>query len=182
MKSFLTFLDACVTWIEEVVGIGRILNSYTEFVEKPSFFSDETRFSVILPNRSVAEHAQITFDMAKAQLSDPKTQLSNPKTQLSHQKHNLDSQENYWELEFFKEVVLPKAQLTFRKKTKEGLISLFERYRYRYEFNRRNVSDLMGVSENRASNIIRECLEKGLIEKEKKDVYRFVDGSTSRSE
>lgn len=97
-------------------GIGKIMNSYAAFVEKPGFFSNDTCFAVILPNRSVAEHAQIT----------------------------LKSQENYWELQFFKEVVLPKAQLTFRRKTKEGLIELFESYRYRYEFNRRNVSDIDG--------------------------------------
>ena len=39
-------------------GIGRILNSYTEFAEKPQFYSNEYYFLVALPNRSVAEPAQ----------------------------------------------------------------------------------------------------------------------------
>ena len=39
-------------------GIGRILNSYTEFAETPRFYSNEYYFLVVLPNRSVAEPAQ----------------------------------------------------------------------------------------------------------------------------
>jgi len=35
---------------------------------------------------------QVTFDMAKAQLSNPKTQLSDPKTQLSAPKAQLSEQ------------------------------------------------------------------------------------------
>ena len=158
-------------------GIGRILNSYTEFSQQPGFFSNEMCFSVALPNRSVAERAQLSFDMANTQLGDEKAQLSASKAQQSSQRRNLATPENYWELEYFRAVVLPNSHLSFRRKTIEGIEALFEKYRYIYAFNRRNVAELLGVSENRSSNIIRECLEKHLIEKEKKDVYRFTDQS-----
>ena len=49
-------------------GIGRILNSFAEFVEKPEFFPNEHYFLVMLPNRSVAEPAQTSIDLIKTQL------------------------------------------------------------------------------------------------------------------
>lgn len=62
-------------------GIGRIMNSYVEFVAKPEFYSTDYYFFVILPNRSVAELFQMEF--VETQLSTEKTQLYNEKMQLS---------------------------------------------------------------------------------------------------
>lgn len=63
-------------------GIGRILNSYSEFLEQPQFFSTEHYFLVVLPNRSSSELAQSSIDFAQTQLMSEKTQLSLEKSQL----------------------------------------------------------------------------------------------------
>ena len=61
-----------------------------------------------------------------------------------------------------------------REKTIDGLIVLFERYRYAYNFNRRNLADILDVSENWASQLIKKCIELGFVDKVKKDEYCFV--------
>ena len=43
-------------------GIDRILNSYTEVTQKPTFYLDSDIFLATLPNRSVANPAQISLD------------------------------------------------------------------------------------------------------------------------
>lgn len=78
-------------------GIGRIINSYTDFTEKPTFYSNEFYFQVVLPNRSVASPAQMSLDQYT------KTQLTDEKTQLMDRKLNSDRD---WELIYFKEKML----------------------------------------------------------------------------
>ncbi len=159
-------------------GIGRILNSYAEFVEKPQFFSTEYYFLVVLPNRSVSTSAQISLDMMKSQLVTEKNQLSEKKTQLARPISQLtdtngDSDQD-WELIYFRDVILKKHSADFRTKTIEGLLILFTRYRYSYNFNRRNIADLFAIKENSASLILKKCLDKGIIRKIKVDEYCFV--------
>ena len=48
-------------------GIDRILNSYVEVAQKPTFYSDSDFFIVTLPNRSVATPAQISMESVEAQ-------------------------------------------------------------------------------------------------------------------
>ena len=72
-------------------GIGRILNSYTEFAKKSQFYSTEYYFLVVLPNRSVAEPAQTFIDLTETQSGSEKTQLSEEKTQLGSEKTQLTS-------------------------------------------------------------------------------------------
>lgn len=162
-------------------GIGRIMNSYADYTEKPEFYSTDYYFSVILPNRSVAELSQLEFTKQqltgeKTQLSPEKTQLLLEKTQLLPEKTQLSGtiEEHDWELNYFKDVVLTEAKDVFRAKTIEGLITLFERYRYHYNFNRRNFADVLDVSENWASQLIKKCVILGIINKVKKDEYCFV--------
>lgn len=68
-------------------GIGRILNSYTEFAEKPQFYSTETYFLVVLPNRSAAEPAQTAIEL--------------PETQFTYGKTQLTAEDRDWELIYF---------------------------------------------------------------------------------
>lgn len=165
-------------------GIGRIMNSYAEFVAKPEFYSTDHHFSVILPNRSVAELSQLEF--AETQLSGKKTQLSNEKTQLSQDKKQLSQgkkqlsmgmDEPDWELSYFKEVVIGRKSEGLKNKTVDGIIEIFDRYRYSYNFNRRNIADLLNVTENRASRLIKKCMELGIMNKVKRDEYCFIAGS-----
>lgn len=154
-------------------GIGRIINSYAEFEEKPIFYSNEYYFQVVLPNRSVASPAQISLDLVeKSQLDNEKSQSNVQKTQFAERKVN---SEQDWELIYFREKVIEIVGTDFRKKTVEQLAQLFNRYRYEYSFNRRNVAELFGITENGASLFIKKCLSRGIIKKEKIDSYRFIN-------
>lgn len=152
-------------------GIGRIINSYTDYEEKPVFFSNEFYFQVVLPNRSVASPAQMSLQIVEeSQLRKEKSQSDGQKTQLVERKVN---SEQDWELIYFREKLIAVSANAFRKKTVGQLVQLFDRYRYEYSFNRRNIADLFGITENAASLFIKKCLSHGIIEKEKIDSYRF---------
>lgn len=159
-------------------GIGRIVNSYAGFVEKPQFSSNEHFFLVILPNRSTATPAQLSLLFEKTQLPEEKTQLAAEKTQLATEKTQLadidDSAEQDWELSYFRDVILKERGVGLRNKTLHQLTELFDRYRYSYPFNRRNIADSFSITENAASQLLKKCLERGIIQKDKVDTYRFV--------
>ena len=104
---------------------------------------------------------------------DEKTQLAKAKkTQLVDRKLNSDRD---WELIYFKEKMLQQVGNSFRGKTINQIEKLFNRYRYDYSFNRRNIAEMFGISENGASGFIKKCLKKDIIKKEKIDTYRFVN-------
>lgn len=159
-------------------GIGRVLNSYAEFAQKPQFFSTEHYFLVVLPNRSVAEPAQITIDLAETQPGSEKTQPKEPITQSGSEKTQSaiknDTLDQDWELIYFRDVFLKKHGEGLRKRTLERIMLLFERYRYAYNFNRRNVADLFSITENGGSVFIANCIEHGIIRRIKVDEYCFV--------
>ena len=77
-------------------------------------------------------------------------------------------------MNYFKDVVLSRNREEFKSKTVEGLIKLFERYRYVYNFNRRNFADVLNISENWASQLIKKCVKLGIIDKVKRDEYCFI--------
>lgn len=159
-------------------GIGRILNSYAEFAEKPEFFSTEHYFLVVLPNRSVAELAQTFIDLDETQSNEEKTQLGEQITQLVTEKTQLPARNDAFdqdlELIYFRDVFLKAHGAGLRKRTVDRIILLFERYRYTYHFNRRNVADLFSITENGASGFITNCMEHEIIKKVKVDEYCFV--------
>jgi len=169
-------------------GIGRILNSYAEFAEQPLFYSNEYFFSVLLPNRSTASPAQMKFDVSpseknpgKSQLTTEKSQLTTEKGQLTTEKGqlvvpygNYETAETDWELRYFETILQQKAVGSFRSKTIRNIMFLFQRYRYHYTFNRRNIAELFGISENSASQFLKKCIEKDIVRKVKIDEYQFV--------
>ena len=154
-------------------GIGRILNSYGEFADKPMFYSTEYYFMVMLPNRSVAKPAQVEMDMPETQSAPEKTQLNEQKTQLAFSKTQLMSEERDWELIYFRDVFLKERGKGLQKKMIERLTVLFDRYRYSYPFNRRNISDLFSITENASSRFLKNCMERKIIQKNKTDEYSF---------
>lgn len=109
---------------------------------------------------SQIEFAETQLSGEKTQLSQDKKQLSQEKTQLSQEKPQLSKEidEPDWELNYFKDVVIGRKSEGLKGKTIDGIVELFDRYRYSYNFNRRNVADLLGVSENRASRLIKNVL------------------------
>ena len=136
----LNYMDRCGS------GIGRIIDSYTGYAQKPSFYSDEFTFSVILPNRSVYEPERT--EESKSQLSEDKTQLSGEKTQLTPANINY---KQGWEANYFTDLVLKRLENKYWHKMLEQIHMLFARYRYQYTFDRRNVADMFGITENGAS-------------------------------
>lgn len=111
-------------------GIGRILNSYAEFIQKPQFFSTEYYFQVVLPNRSVAELAQMSIDLQETQSESEKTQLGGQKTQSGSEKTQSVTRNSVpdqdWELIYFRDVFLKKHGEGLRKRTLERILLLFE--------------------------------------------------------
>lgn len=155
-------------------GIGRILNSYTEFAEKPQFYSTEFYFLVVLPNRSIAEPAQTSINLEETQSANGKTQLISEKTQRTSQKTQSATEDRDWALIYFRDVFLKERGEGMQKKAIDRLVVLFDRYRYTYNFNRRNIADLFSITENAGSRFLKTCLERKIIHKVKTDEYCFV--------
>lgn len=155
-------------------GIGRILNAYTEFIEKPQFYSTEYYFLVVLPNRSVIEPVQTAFVLPETQPISKETQLSGEKTQLTSHKTQFSAEAQDWELIYFRDVFLKERGQGMQKKGIDRLVTLFDRYRYNYNFNRRNIADLFSISENAGSRFLKACLVREIIRKVKTDEYCFI--------
>ena len=61
-------------------GIDRILNSYVEVAQKPTFYSDSDFFIVTLPNRSVATPAQISMESVASGAESTETSAESAET------------------------------------------------------------------------------------------------------
>ena len=125
-------------------------------------------------NRSVAEPAQTSIDFEKTQSTFEKTQLGNTKTQLMSQKAQLDTEDRDWEMIYFKDVFLKEHGQGLQKKAIDRLVALLDRYRYSYNFNRRNIADLFSITENAGSRFLKTCLDRNIIHKIKTDEYCFI--------
>ena len=160
-------------------GIDRILNSYVEVAQKPTFYSDSDFFIVTLPNRSVATPAQISMesvasDSEKVSTSEKKVSTSPLDVSTSKEKVSTLMQaeaKRDKEIADFSKMVdtLPLANSTKAKITK-----LFKKYGYRYTFNTNNVENVFEVKEARARVVVRQMREYGFVKKEQFGVYRFV--------
>lgn len=155
-------------------GIGRILNSYTECAEKPQFYSSEYYFLVVLPNRSVAEPAQTAIEFPETQSTFQKMQLSDDKAHFTYEKTQLTDEDRDWELIYFRDVFLKERGEGMQKKVIDRLVTLFDRYRYSYNFNRRNIANLFSITENAGSRFLKTCTDRKIIHKIKTDEYCFV--------
>ena len=151
-------------------GIGRILNSYAEFNEQPEFFSTEYSFLVVLPNRSVAAPAQISISLEKTPLNTEKTPLTHNTVSSSAAAIGDDD----CQLTQFTSLLYKHYSDIFRNKTIQNLVKLFKRYRYSYHFNRRNIADLLSISESAASRLLKKCIEQQIIQKIQTDEYAFI--------
>ena len=130
-------------------GIDRILNSYVEVAQKPTFYSDSDFFIVTLPNRSVATPAQISMESVETQPAKVSTLMQ---AEAKRDKEIAD---------FSKMVdTLPLANSTKVKITK-----LFKKYGYRYTFNTNNVENVFEVIEARARVVVRQMREYGFVKK-----------------
>lgn len=172
-------------------GIDRILNSYVEVAQKPTFYSDSDFFIVTLPNRSVATPAQVSMESVEAQpakvstsskkvatstleVATPqeKVETSTLKVATSQEKVATSEKED-----MDSEVANFKNQLdgtNFGSKTKEKTLGLFKRYRYEYSFHSINVAQFFDVKISRANAIIRDLRRLGIVESPQYGVYQFI--------
>ena len=60
--------------------IDRILNSYVEVAQKPTFYSDSDFFIVTLPNRSVATPAQVSMESVASGAESAETSAESAET------------------------------------------------------------------------------------------------------
>lgn len=172
-------------------GIDRILNSYVEVAQKPTFYSDSDFFIVTLPNRSVATPAQVSMESVEAQpakvstsskkvatstleVATPqeKVETSTLKVATSQEKVATSEKED-----MDSEVANFKNQLdgtNFGSRTKEKTLGLFKRYRYEYSFHSINVAQFFDVKISRANAIIRDLRRLGIVESPQYGVYQFI--------
>lgn len=157
-------------------GIDRILNSYAEVAQKPSFYSDSDIFLVTLPNRSVAEPAQISMKVATSlenvASSTPEVATSDTKVASVSLKEETERplDEDMEMLDFQNRL---KAT-NFSSKTIQNTLELFKRYRYQYPFHSINVAELYHVKTSRANAIIRDLKTRGFVEEIKYGAYQFI--------
>ena len=172
-------------------GIDRILNSYVEVAQKPTFYSDSDFFIVTLPNRSVATPAQISMESVETQPAEvstsskkvatstlevatpqEKVETSTLKVATSQEKVATSEKED-----MDSEVANFKIQLnetSFGSRTKEKTLGLFKRYRYEYSFHSINVAQFFDVKISRANAIIRDLRRLGIVESPQYGVYQFI--------
>ena len=147
-------------------GIDRILNSYVEVAQKPTFYSDSDFFIVTLPNRSVATPAQVSMESVASGEESAETSAESAETSTVLHGMSTDAEVS----ELCKR--LDNTRLT--ASTKERTLELFKRYRYQYQFRSINVAQLYGVQKSRASSIIKNLIKHGLVTSPEYGVYQFV--------
>ena len=147
-------------------GIDRILNSYVEVAQKPTFYSDSDFFIVTLPNRSVATPAQVSMESVASGAESAETSAESAETSTVLHGMSTDAEVS----ELCKR--LDNTRLT--ASTKERTLELFKRYRYQYQFRSINVAQLYGVQKSRASSIIKNLIKHGLVTSPEYGVYQFV--------
>ena len=157
-------------------GIDRILNSYAEVAQKPAFYSDSDIFLVTLPNRSVAEPAQISMKVATSlenvASSTPEVATSGTKVaSVSFREETERPLDEDMEMLDFQNRL--KAT-NFSSKTIQNTLELFKRYRYQYPFHSINVAELYHVKTSRANAIIRDLKTRGFVEEIKYGAYQFI--------
>ena len=158
-------------------GIQRILSAYTNFVEQPSFYSDDTVFLVTLPNRGIAtpksplQSEKSPLQSEKSPLQSEKSPLQSEKSPLQSGKSPLQGEENNI-IKKWKEKGIDKI---FREQTIEKLLEFYMRYSSEYSFNRNLLANFLEIAPNSASKIIQKCREIGIMRMEKRGVYFFTD-------
>jgi len=131
-------------------GLTRIVESYNDYVAKPTFASDVSSFKVTFPNKSYLK----------------KSPVNNEKSPVIT--GNIVSDEDYFMIKLYKN--LPDR---IRKQTYNQIEILFKKYKYQYDFKREEIEELFNVKKSRASEIIALLLDCDLIESSDPTRYRF---------
>lgn len=154
-------------------GIDRILNAYMAADGKPEFYSDSDFFLVILPNRGIdASTTLIPADSHKNVATSGKESATSVKESATPVKESATSATDRQDVEretFRQEL----EKLPLASKTRQRLEALFHRYGYTYPFHSSNVSDVFGIKQSAATQILRKLRKVGLIESPEYGLYKF---------
>lgn len=140
----LHYMDRRGSWLS------RIIESYSDYLDKPKFLSDESSFTVIFPNKGYSPALKIN--------SPEKTVLS----------ENMVSDEDFFFIKLYKNL-----GDKVRAKTLTDLKLFFEEYKYNRLFTREDVKEFFGVKNSRASEIIAMLLDYNMIENKEGIKYVF---------
>ena len=100
------------------------------------------------------------------------TDLSEESTDLSEE--STDLSEESTDVKEFSIKIMKKIGGKATSKTKTNIIQLFEKYGYKYTFDRESVCQQFVVSKSRASEIIKNMKKWEIIVKIKNTQYKFV--------
>lgn len=131
-------------------GLGRIMESYNDYMEKPKFLSDESSFKVILPNKGYS----------------PVLELNNPAK--TGQNENVVSDEDYFLIKLYKNL-----GDKVRAKTLSQIKMFFTEFKYENTFTREEIKKIFKVQNSRASEIISMLLDNNMIENIEGSKYIF---------
>ena len=138
-------------------GLIRILNSYKDCVNKPTFTSDTSSFKVVLPNKS-------------------KMNINNDDDiKVNHTNENYVSDEEYFIIKIYS--ILPD---NLKQKTYELIKKLFNKYNFKYEFKREDIEEQFNIKKSRASEIIALLLKYELIESCNSSKYIFIKNKVKK--
>lgn len=169
-------------------GIQRILNSYKNYSQEPTFYSDENIFLVTMPNRSFTSakysmlaHRDEVQHIDKSPLTYVKVTRSSGKNPLLDDINSaglptqLNMSMNIRVIKAIKDICIQKNERGLvREKTLTKLAAFYIKYRSDSSFNRDVLAAFFGIKPNSASKIIRKCCDLGIMGHEKRDVYFFV--------
>lgn len=129
-------------------GLTRIIESYSDILQKPKFYSDMSMFKVVIPNKSYIDKKvenEVITDINKNFIDD----------------------DDYFMLQIYKRL----DNVTV--KTHNQVKKLFKNYKYNLEFSRDDVEKICEVKRTRAQDIINILIRANLIFEKDNSRYMF---------
>ena len=131
-------------------GLSRIVDSYSDFLEKPKFLSDESSFTVIFPNKGYS----------------PVLTIDNPVK--NGQNGNMVSDEDYFLIKLYKNL-----GDKVRAKTLTEIKRFFIEFKYDRTFTREDVKSFFHIQNSRASEIIALLVDNNMVDNVEGSKYIF---------
>ena len=126
-------------------GLSRILESYTDSIQKPKFISDSLSFTVIFPNKGYY------------------------KTNETDENKNIVSDRDLFLIQLYKSI----QNTNIRNSTINQIRNIFEKMGYNNMFSREDIKNILNIKDTRATNLISLLLDLELIVKAEGTKYKF---------
>ena len=126
-------------------GLSRILESYTDSIQKPKFISDSLSFTVIFPNKGYY------------------------KTNETDENKNIVSDRDLFFIQLYKSI----QNTNIRNSTINQIRNIFKKMGYNNMFSREDIKNILNIKDTRATNLISLLLDLNLIIKAEGTKYKF---------